>query len=147
MKELKEMRKHFDSDFSLLERQRIIELYRRVCNKEVTNIACSNCYKDAFIEINATLNRLGTLPEERHYKLKEGKCLHIFGTSEYLFDVTDEQAEKFLYQFPGAIEDFEDYPSDWESRIANRKSRSDARKVSQAKRAARKAVEESNKEE
>ena len=56
-------------------------------------------------------------------KLKEGKCLHLFGTSEYLFDVTDEQAETFLAQMPNAIESFKKFPEDWQERVEKRKAR------------------------
>lgn len=143
MNELKEMRAHFDTGFSTLERQRITELYMRICNKEIKNITCADCYKDAFVETFSTLQRMGSIPEEHHYKLKSGKYLHIFGSDQYLFDVTDEQAEKFLEQCPGSISDFEEYPEDWKERITKRNTR----KATAAKRLARKKVEESIKEE
>lgn len=123
IKELREMRSHYDSGFSTLEKQRIVELYWAVCHKKVENIACPDCYRDAFLETFTTLQRLGKMPEEKHYELLEGKCLHIFGSSEYIFDVTDEQAETFLAQYPTAISLFKTYPTDWEDRVEKRKKR------------------------
>lgn len=123
MTELREMRNHFDSGFSSLERQRIGELYQRILGKQIVNMNCQDCYRDAFIETYTYLQRTGKLPEEKHYKLKEGKCLHLFGTSEYLFDVTDEQAETFLAQMPNAIESFKKFPEDWQERVEKRKAR------------------------
>lgn len=120
MQELKEMKPHYDGGFSLLEKQRIVELYWRILRKKINNLNCSDCYRDAFLEIYSFLKKNGKLPEERHYELKDGKCLHVFGSSEYLFDVTDEQAEKFLAQCPAAIGNFKSYPEDWEERVQNR---------------------------
>lgn len=136
MKELREMRGHYDSGFSILERQRIEELYWYLLRKQVQNIACSDCYRDAFLEIFTYLNREGRLPEEKHYELKEGKCLHIFGSSEYLFQVTDEQAETFLAQCPSAIDQFKTYPDDWEERVKTRKTRKSYKRAAE-KRAER----------
>lgn len=146
MKELKDIRNHYDTGFTVLERQRIIELYARICGKTIQNPSCSDCYRDAFIEVFSTLQRTGALPEERHYKLKKNKCLHIFGTNEYLFDVSDKQAEKFLSQYPSAIDDFEEFPQDWEERVNARKERYANRYKNSVRRAAKKAVEEANNE-
>lgn len=142
MDELKEMRSHYDSGFSSLEKQRIMELYWRILRKKIKNIACGDCYRDAFLEIFTFLKREGKLPEEKHYELQDGKYLHIFGSSEYLFDVTDEQAETFLGQFPQAISDFKTYPEDWEDRVRKRKNRVAQKKCQAAKKAAEKALKE-----
>ena len=148
MKEMRDMRSHFDGGFSVLEKTRIVELYSRILGKtfDQNRLACGDCYRDAFLEIFTFLQKNGTLPEEKHYKLKAGRCLHIFGTSEYLFEVTDTQAEKFLAQFPNAIVDFEVYPEDWEIRTADRKTRATKKKTALAKKAAKKAVLEANNE-
>lgn len=129
IKELREMRNHYDSGFSSLERQRIGELYQRILGKQITNMNCPDCYKDAFIETFTTLQRLGKLPEEKHYKLKDGKVLHVFGTSQYLFDVNDEQAETFLAQFPQLIDSFAKYPEDWQERVEKRKAKKNRKKT------------------
>lgn len=128
MRELRELRGHYDSGFSTLEKQRIVELYWQICHKQIKDIACPDCYRDAFIEVFSSLNKLGKMPEEKHYALMKGKCLHLFGTSEYLYDVTDEQAEKFLAQSPHSISLFKTYPEDWEARVAARKRRNAGRK-------------------
>lgn len=133
MTELRELRGHYDSGFSVLEKQRVSELYWLVCHKKVKDISCPDCYRDAFLETFTTLRRLGKMPEEKHYELIEGKCLHIFGTSDYLFEVTDEQAEKFLGQSPNAISLFKTYPEDWQERVAARKRRNAGRKPKKPK--------------
>lgn len=142
MRELREMRSHYDSGFSLAEKTRIIELYWRVLNKKIRDAQCPDCYRDAFIETFTTLQRLGKLPEEKHYRLKEGKCLHLFGTSDYLFDVTDEQAEKFLAQIPTAIVQFASFPDDWEERVKRRMQKETYKKAAE-KRASKRNEKQS----
>ena len=134
MRELRDMRQDYDTGFNTEERARIEQLYLAILRKHITNTSCTNCYQDAFIEVFTFLQRNGALPEERHYELQEGKCLHIFGSSEYLFDVTDEQAEKFLAQMPDAIACFAKYPEDWKERINKRKARENYRKAAVARR-------------
>jgi len=142
MKELREMRNHYDSGFSSSEQTRIIDLYWLILHKRIQNPSCSDCYRDAFLETFTFLQRNGALPEEKHYLLKEGNCLHIFGSSEYLFDVTDEQAETFLSQCPSAIDEFCEYPEDWEERVNKRKTKASYKRAAEARAAKRKAKKE-----
>lgn len=146
MKELRDMRSHFDGGFSTVEQTRIIDLYWLILHKRIANPTCGDCYRDAFIEIFTTLQRTGALPEAKHYVLAEGKYLHIFGTSDYLFEVTDEQAETFLSQCPEGIDNFAEYPQDWEERVKKRKMKSSYKRAAEARANKRKAKQEENNE-
>lgn len=146
MNELREMRSHYDSGFSTVEKTRIVDLYWLILHKRVANLTCPDCYRDAFLEMFTFLQRNGALPEEKHYTLAEGKYLHIFGTSDYLFDVTDEQAETFLSQCPDGIVDFAEYPEDWEERVKKRKQKSSYKRAAEARAAKRKSKKEANEE-
>lgn len=141
MSELNDMRNHYDSGFSVSERDKIAKYYKEYLNKEVNRV-CGDCYHDAFLELRVTLSKLGKLPEPRNYKLKSGQYLHVFGSNEYIVEPTDEQAERFLSQFPGAIQRFDVYPADWEERVAKRKESITKAKQAKAKREARKAAKQ-----
>ena len=141
MSELNEMRNHFDGGFSSTERDKIAAYTKAYLNKEVNRV-CGDCYRDAFLELRVFLSKLGKLPEPRNYKLRQGQYLHIFGSYEYIVEPTDEQAERFLSQFPGAIERFEAYPSDWKERVAKRKESIYRAKQAKAKREAKKAAKQ-----
>lgn len=140
------MRSHYDSGFSTVEQTRIIDLYWLILHKRIQNPTCSDCYRDAFLETFTFLQRNGALPEEKHYTLGEGKYLHIFGTSDYLFEVTDEQAETYLAQCPEGIDDFSEYPEDWEERVKKRKTKSSYKRAADARAAKRKSKQEVNNE-
>lgn len=147
MSQLNEMRSHFDSGFSASERDTIDKYSRLFLHKPVKNLTCGDCYKDAFVEIRATLQRLGALPELRNYKLKEGCRLHIFGHSEYVTNPSDEQAERFLAQDPSLIAYFQDYPFDWEERIGKRKNLLNAGKLRAARRKAKEEAKKTTEED
>lgn len=120
---LEEMRLHYDDGFSSSERGAIESLYNRVCGKPIRRSGCSDCYRDAYIEIVTTLKRLGTMPTTPNYVLKAGVVLSDgFGSSNFytLSNIPDEVAEKHLALYPNDIDLFERTPSDWEAR-ANKK--------------------------
>ena len=140
MSELKELRNHFDSGFSATERDRIDKLCKKYLGHGVENKTCGDCYRDAFLQLRSTLSKLGRLPEERNYALKEGNYLHTFGSDDYITEPTDEQAERYLAQYPGAIARFSKYPENWEERVENRKKNIQKTKVARAKREAKKTA-------
>lgn len=120
---LDEMKPHYDDGFTSSERSVIENLYNKVCGKPIRRSGCSDCYRDAYIEIVTTLKRLGTMPTTPNYVLKAGVVLSDgFGSSNFytLSNIPDEVAEKHLAQYPNDIELFERTPSDWEAR-ANKK--------------------------
>lgn len=115
--ELKQLRNHLHGDFLIAEKQRIVELYRQILNKEVKNLNCADCYRDAFIELYNHVNRhKEDILEENHYALKEGEYIHFFGETEYWRNpIPDSVAKRYLMSYPSAISKFERYPEDWAS--------------------------------
>ena len=120
---LEEMRSRFSSGFSYSDKAKIEELYLLVCGKRVRNTGCSDCYRDAFIEVRLKLKQLKTMPKKPNYILKAGVIIHPQGTSKYysLNNIPEEVAEEWLGKFPADIVSFETYPQDWESRVQARK--------------------------
>lgn len=116
---LEEMRPHYDDGFTSSERSVIENLYNKICGKPIRKGGCSDCFRDAYIEIVTTLKRLGTMPTTPNYVLKAGAMLHEFGSSNFytLNNCPDEVAEKWLAEHPNDIMLFERTPSDWEERV------------------------------
>lgn len=121
---LDEMRNHYDDGFTSSERSTIENLYNSVCSKPIRRTGCSDCYRDAYIELITTLKRLGKMPSTPNYVLKAGAVLHEFGSSDFytLNNIPDEFAEKWLASHPNDKDLFEKMPSDWEERVEKRKA-------------------------
>lgn len=121
---LDEMRNHYDDGFTSSERSTIENLYNVVCSKPIRRTGCSDCYRDAYIELVTTLKRLGKMPSTPNYVLKAGAVLHEFGSSDFytLNNIPDEFAEKWLASHPNDKDLFEKMPSDWEERVEKRKA-------------------------
>ena len=121
---LEEMKPHYDDGFTSSERGAIESLYNRVCGKPIRRSGCSDCYRDAYIEVITTLKRLGTMPTTPNYILKAGVVLSDgFGSSNFytLSNIPEDVAEKHLAQYPNDIDLFERTPSDWEERVNKKK--------------------------
>lgn len=121
MSELAAMKSHFQSGFSVIEQTTIEKLYKSILGKQIANLTCGDCYRDAYLEIYNYLRMTGKLPV-RNYRLKSGEYLHEFGSSNYYFNpIEDEVAERFLKKDPSLIAIFREYPEDWTSRIEEKK--------------------------
>lgn len=120
---LDEMKPHYDDGFTSSERSVIENLYNKVCGKPIRRSGCSDCYRDAYIEIVTTLKKLGKMPTTPNYVLKAGALLHEFGSSNFytLNNCPDEFAEKWLATHPADIVLFERTPSDWDERVKLKK--------------------------
>lgn len=120
---LDEMRPHYDDGFTSSERGVIENLYNKVCGKPIHRSGCSDCYRDAYIEIVTTLKKIGKMPTIPNYVLKAGALLHEFGSSDFytLNNCPDEFAEKWLATHPADIVLFERTPSDWEEKVKLKK--------------------------
>lgn len=120
---LDEMRPHYDDGFTSSERGVIENLYNKVCGKPIHRSGCSDCYRDAYIEIVTTLKKIGKMPTIPNYVLKAGALLHEFGSSDFytLNNCPDEFAEKWLATHPADIVLFERTPSDWEEKVKQKK--------------------------
>lgn len=122
---LDEMRPHYNDGFTSSERSAIETLYNKVCGKPIRRSGCSDCYRDAYIEVVTTLKRLGTMPTISNYVLKAGVVLSDgFGSSNFytLSNIPDDVAEKHLALYPNDIDLFERTPSDWEERASKKKA-------------------------
>nr|DAN89906.1 MAG TPA: hypothetical protein [Caudoviricetes sp.] len=117
------MRSHFDSGFSDLEKKDIKYLYAYILKKEIADSDCNNCYRDALIELYCFLKNKNKLPEKCFYKLKNGALIQPFGKGEFYTNVnlTNEISERYLKQFPERINLFESFPKDWVTRVKRRK--------------------------
>lgn len=115
--ELKQLRNHLYGDFLVAEKTRIVELYQLILHKQVRNLACADCYRDAFIELYTYVQRHQDRSlEDYTFVLKEGETIHFFGEPEYYTNaIPDTVARKFLSMFPNAISKFAEYPDDWNS--------------------------------
>ena len=119
---LEEMKAHYDDGFTSSERSTIENLYSFVCRKPIRRSGCSDCYRDAYIELTTKLKRLGKMPKTPLYVLKAGALLHEFGSSDFytLDNIPEDFAEKWLSKNPKDIVLFETYPSDWKERAEAR---------------------------
>lgn len=119
MQRLSEMESRFDDGFSSLDRMCLDSLYFTLFGKEITNKGCSNCYRDAFIEISVKLKKTKAMPKKSEYVLKPGAIITFFGERQCYTNanMTDEAALRFLSQNPLNESLFEKLPADWKDRI------------------------------
>lgn len=124
MGELEEMRSRFDKGFSSPDRERIVFLYSSLLGKAVRRRGCSDCYRDAYIEIYTYLKRLGHMPKKSNYSLKPGIIVHPQGTNKFYANnnIPDDVAEEYLAKFPANIIEFASYPADYLARVEARKN-------------------------
>ncbi len=110
------------STLSASDKSEIILLYGSVLGKTFVKTSCSDCYRDAIIEMYLYLKRNGKMKEKSNYTLKAGALIQdSFGGNMYTNDnLTDEIAEKFLATNPKGITFFASQPTDWEDRVAKR---------------------------
>ena len=92
MERLSEMRDRFDAGFSSSDRLFINDMSVVVLSKCVRNSSCSDCYRDAFLEIYHKLKMLGTMPKEKKFVLRAGVLLHFNGKMYVNENLTDDIA-------------------------------------------------------
>lgn len=113
------------SSLSSSDKSSIAALYQEVLGRMFVRTSCSDCYRDAVIEMYSYLRKNGKMKEKSNYALKNGVLLQMnFGSSEmYTNDnLTDEAAEKYLAANPKGISLFSVAPDDWEKRAKERVS-------------------------
>lgn len=120
MQLLSEMKTRYDDGFSSLDRKYLESIYFSLFGKEITNKGCSNCYRDAFIEINVKLKKIRTMPKKSEFVLKAGAVITFFGEQKCYTNVnmTDEAALRFLSLNPSNEKLFEKLPDGWKDRLA-----------------------------
>ena len=91
------------TNYTTAETLAIEQAYRDVFGRGVRDCKCPNRYRDAVIELRIFIKNHATM-EKSNYKLKTGVVIQPSGTSEvYTNDnLTDEIAEQFLKERPGA---------------------------------------------
>ncbi len=116
---LQEMESRYNDGFSSLDRSYLDSLYFAFFGREITNKGCSDCYRDAYMEILIKLKKTKEMPKKSEYVLKPGAIITFFGEPKCYTNanITDEAALRFLSQNPRNESLFEALPRDWEKRV------------------------------
>ena len=119
MTRLKEMESRYQDGFSSLDRSLLDSLYFNIFGREITNRGCSDCYRDAYMEILIYLKRNKAMPKKSDFVLKPGAIITFFGEPKCYSNanITDEAALRFLAMNPSNEKLFEHLPEDWKSRL------------------------------
>lgn len=119
MNRLKEMESRYQDGFSSLDRSLLDSLYFNIFGREITNRGCSDCYRDAYMEILIHLKRTKAMPKKSDFVLKAGAIITFFGEPLCYSNanITDEAALRFLSLNPSNEKLFESLPADWKSRF------------------------------
>lgn len=116
------MKSRFDVGFSNLDRQYLDTLHFNLFGREITNRGCSDCYRDAFIQISYELKKSGLMSTKPKcdYRLKAGVIIQFFGESQIYSNanLTNEAAERYLSLNPDNAKLFSELPTDWVDRAA-----------------------------
>lgn len=119
MTRLKEMESRYQDGFSSLDRLLLDSLYFNIFGREITNRGCSDCYRDAYMEILIYLKRNKAMPKKSDFVLKAGAIITFFGEPKCYSNanITDEAALRFLALNPSNEKLFEKLPEGWRSRL------------------------------
>jgi len=119
MTRLKEMESRYQDGFSSLDRSLLDSLYFNIFGREITNRGCSDCYRDAYMEILIYLKRNKAMPKKSDFVLKPGAIITFFGEPKCYSNanITDEAALRFLAMNPSNEKLFEHLPEGWKSRL------------------------------
>jgi hypothetical protein len=120
------------SGLSLSDKSLIEKIQPQVLRRPFVNSGCSDCYKDAVIEMYTYLKK-HSLMEKVNYLLCAGVVLHSAEEPDVYTNanLTDEIAEKYLKNNPKRIGLFASFPADWKKRAgitAGQKELSEAEK-------------------
>lgn len=118
---LRDMESRYHNGFSALDRNFLDSLYFELYGKIITNTGCSNCYRDAYIEICTRLKREKKMPTKSDFQLKAGAVITFFGSSKAYTNanLTNVVAIRYLSLNSDNAKMFSFLPSDWEERVAN----------------------------
>ena len=118
MERLSEMRDRFDAGFSSSDRLFINDMSVVVLSKCVRNSSCSDCYRDAFLEIYHKLKMLGTMPKEKKFVLRAGVLLHFNGKMYVNENLTDDIAVAAISDNVGRKDLFQKFPDNLDELVA-----------------------------
>lgn len=121
---LSEMESRFDDGFSSLDRSYLDSVYYQLFGRVISNKGCSDCYRDAYIEIKVKLKTIQEMPKKSEFVLKPGAIITFFGEQKCYSNanMTDEAALRFLSLNPRNEKLFEKLPEGWRSRIETPKA-------------------------
>ena len=113
------MESRYQDGFSSLDRSLLDNLYFNIFGREITNRGCSDCYRDAYMEILIYLKRNKAMPKKSDFVLKAGAIITFFGEPKCYSNanITDEAALRFLALNPSNEKLFEKLPEGWRSRL------------------------------
>lgn len=113
------MESRYQDGFSSLDRSLLDSLYFNIFGREITNRGCSDCYRDAYMEILIYLKRNKAMPKKSDFVLKAGAIITFFGEPKCYSNanITDEAALRFLALNPANEKLFEHLPEGWKSRL------------------------------
>lgn len=117
------MKDRYDDGFSSLDRSFLDRVYFLLYGREITNKGCSDCYRDAYMEISIRLKRDKKMPKQSSYQLKPGAVITFFGSPVAYTNanLTDEVALRYLSLNESNAKMFAHLPSNWESAVADYK--------------------------
>lgn len=114
----------FRGDYTEEQKRQIENLYKQVFREQFTPSSCTNCYHDAVDKMWAYIRQHGDVMPEREFVLKYGAVINVgkFGEGKFYIrhTLTDELAIEYLSKNPAGIREFESYPKDWRTRIAEK---------------------------
>lgn len=122
---LTEMEGRYHNGFSFSDKRVLEQLHRQLLHREIENKGCSDCYRDAYMQIMVLLKKYNAMPNNKvNYALKGGAILRTAGSNKFYANPlpNDKVAEEYLAQYPDKINIFAQYPTDWEERVARRKA-------------------------
>lgn len=94
---------------TLKDKARIEELYLELLGRELKRTTCSDCYRDAVIEIKIKQRKTMEKPK---YALKNGVVLYQHSTGKVFsnFNITDKIASEHLREHPDDVRFFAVHP-------------------------------------
>lgn len=113
------MESRYHDGFSSLDRSYLDTIYYDLFGKEISNKGCSDCYRDAYMEIKIKLRKTQAMPKKCDYKLKAGAVITFFGESVPYTNpnLTNEVAERYIAKNVANASMFQELPEDWKDRV------------------------------
>ena len=127
------MKSRFDEGFSASDRLFIRSVYNRLFGKDIRNLGCPDCYRDAYMEIIHRLKKDKIMPKEKKFILRNGVLLHAFKGEVFTnANLTDEIAMDALNENMSREKLFARVPDNWKDLCKARKVITDKENATKA---------------